>query len=296
MHLTMHLDRAGCVEPRFRWVSTATEGLAVLRDQSFDCVLISGTGGHGEIAGDDAVLGALSFVRAARAAGYCEPILLLTPALSDGQWSEFCASDCDLLVTPTRWDCPALVPMLCRLMERREIRREHRRLGRDEHRRLLRERDEAEELLRQQRQMLGELARLSQPSGESQHAAPEPPVPEQVRLRRVVDDRYQELLRAYVMLGSENLGREIAELVETIALAGLTPRDVLQLHVERVESLLAGLGDRSARHVVSRAELMALELMVCLGDSRPQPEVVNQNLLRAVRGEGGIDLTAPPEV
>src|SRR5579872_3897802 len=38
--LTLQLDALGCVEPNFKWVSTANEALALLRDESFDCLLV----------------------------------------------------------------------------------------------------------------------------------------------------------------------------------------------------------------------------------------------------------------
>ena len=37
--LTLQLDALGCVEPNFKWVSTANEALALLRDENFDSVL-----------------------------------------------------------------------------------------------------------------------------------------------------------------------------------------------------------------------------------------------------------------
>ena len=39
--LALRLDADGCLEPRFRWASTPSEALTVLRDENFDCVLIS---------------------------------------------------------------------------------------------------------------------------------------------------------------------------------------------------------------------------------------------------------------
>jgi hypothetical protein len=41
---------------------------------------------------------------------------------------------------------------------------------------------------------------------------------------------------------------------------------LLDVHLERVEALVQGLGNRSARHVLARADLLALELMMALGE------------------------------
>jgi hypothetical protein len=75
------------------------------------------------------------------------------------------------------------------------------------------------------------------------------------------------LLRTYVIMGSGNLAAEIGKLAELLAQAALSPRQVLNLHLERVERLVRGLGNRSTRHVMSRADLLVLELMVHLGEA-----------------------------
>jgi hypothetical protein len=80
------------------------------------------------------------------------------------------------------------------------------------------------------------------------------------------DDYYQELLRTYVIMGSGNLAAEIVKLAEVLSQAAFTPRQVLDLHLVRVERLVRGLGNRSTRHVMARADLLALELMVRLGE------------------------------
>ncbi|MGE5191037.1 MAG: hypothetical protein ACM3U2_00955, partial [Deltaproteobacteria bacterium] len=50
--LTLQLDALGCVEPNFKWVSTANEALALLRDESFDCLLVRVNPGR-QAPGDD---------------------------------------------------------------------------------------------------------------------------------------------------------------------------------------------------------------------------------------------------
>ena len=51
-----------------------------------------------------------------------------------------------------------------------------------------------------------------------------------------------------------------------LAQARLTPREVLDFHLVRVERMVRGLGNRSTRHVMARADLLALELMIHLGE------------------------------
>lgn len=306
MHLTMHLDRAGCAEPRFRWVSSIGEALTALREQSFDCIVICDVDSQDENGTSPELL---SFVRGARSGGHTEPILLVVPAIHDRELSECCATDCDVLVTLAGWSSSALVPMIGRLVQRMVLYQENRRLNLAENRRQVRERDEAAQILSQQRQLLSEIEGLTgssvvrENSSEGRrgtlpaYSEASPSIGRASILSgvlREVGDQYQELLRGYVMMGSRNLGAEIARMAKQIIESGLSPRQVLQLHLERVESLLDGLGKRSARHVLARADLLALELLVQISEQNPTPRALPQTRLRRVSSDGGIDLSAMP--
>lgn len=85
-----------------------------------------------------------------------------------------------------------------------------------------------------------------------------------------VTDRYREMLRAYVIMGSGNMTHEMNRLAELLVQQGVKPQQAMQLHVEVLEELIAGLGNRSARHVMNRADLLALEVMMHLGEAYRQ--------------------------
>ncbi len=262
--LTLQLDALGCVEPNFKWVSTANEALALLRDESFDCLLVRVNPGRQGPADDPLVL-----ARGIRAGGCADPIVVVTVTTDDETWAEALRLNVALLVSAKGWESSALVPSIQRAVERGRMLHEIDRLSAADRRRLIRERDEAEYLLTQQRQILAALEHLA-------GAAPtEGDVPavaeirgnfEHLKLPPEFDDYYQELLRTYVIMGSGNLVAEIVKLAELLSQAGLTPREVLELHLERVERLVRGLGNRSTRHVMARADLLALELMIHLGE------------------------------
>jgi hypothetical protein len=131
--------------------------------------------------------------------------------------------------------------------------REIDRLVAADRRRLVRERDEADYLLQQQQ-------RISDPAGEEGQPLAATPV------SSALDDYYQELVRTYVIMGSGNLTVEIARLAELLVAAGFAPRDAFDLHLSRVGRLVRGLGNRSTRHVMARADLLALELMIHLAE------------------------------
>lgn len=281
VNLTLQLDAEHCHQPQFRWVSTPNEALTVLRDVSFDCVLISdGTGSLQDRVAVDSPFDTLHMVRAIRASGGDDPIVLLATQLEELKWAQFCELDCEILITHGLWESKALVPVVKRAVANRELSRENHRLEIADHRRLVRERDEAEHLLVQQRQIIQELETLTEISleVEENHGAPDSlnhfPVSRTERilipLPPEINDYYQELLRTYVIMGSGSMGNEISKLAELIAEAGMTPGEALELHLERLETLVRGLGNRSTRHVMARADLLALELMVHLGECYQQ--------------------------
>jgi hypothetical protein len=289
VNLTLQLDAQDCHEPQFRWVSTSQEALTLLRGESFDCVLIADVRDENDKSLPEH---ALALLRAIRASGCDDPIVLVTPGIPDNAWDLIYDKNCELLVTPSQWESVALVPVIKHAVSRVELLRENHRLSISNHRRLVRERDEAEHLLRQQRQIVQELedlARTAFPQALHEHHEQKTPsdaleTPEsstadlgnddlfakaqspRFHVPEEINDYYDELLRTYVIMGSGSLGPEIAKLAELLSVASLSPRETLELHLERVESLVRGLGNRSTRHVMARADLLALELMIHLGE------------------------------
>jgi hypothetical protein len=124
-----------------------------------------------------------------------------------------------------------------------------------------RERDDAEGQLVLLRELLERLNRARNEQADSAMPTPRSDVVAKV------EGLYRELLRTYVMMGSGNLAGELSRLTELISLAGLSPVQALAMHVAQVEILLQGLGSRSSRHVTSRADLLAIELLIRLGES-----------------------------
>jgi hypothetical protein len=67
-------------------------------------------------------------------------------------------------------------------------------------------------------------------------------------------------------MGAGNLADELAKFAALLADAGVSSRHTMQLHVRVLEELISSLGNRSARHVMNRADLLVLELMAHLAD------------------------------
>ncbi len=274
VNLTLQLDAEGCSEPQYRWVASSQAALTLLRDESFDCVFI-GVDLKTHRVGQDVPL---ELLRSIRAGGCSDPVILISSIVDDTWWNECHRHDCELLVTDKLWDSSAIVSLLKQAIFRSDLRQETHRLSIAQHRRLIRERDEAEHLLNQQRQILAELqllARQNEKVVRGQHvthtdradASASDIVESQPPAGAQFAEYYAELLRSYVIMGSGSLAGEIAKFAEILVLTGLTPREAMQLHLQHVEELVRGLGSRSTRHVIARADLLALELMIHVGES-----------------------------
>ncbi len=252
-----------------------TAGLARLRDEVFDAVLVS----H-----EPDVLNALDLIEGMRAGGSEEPMIVLgtVPAQTiDALCYEVGADDyCCVTEATVR----GLLWKFARAIGQHQLACENRRLLQAERQRLQQEHHEAERLLDQQRALIADLEMLGESSSCRDGQMPPPvrvgmamkglaPVAAPSTLRELPESlvtHYRDLLRAYVIMGTGNLGEEMAKLARLLATAGISAQRTMQLHVQVLEELVRGLGNRSARHVMSRADLLVLEVMGHLADSYRQ--------------------------
>lgn len=244
-----------------------TAGLALLRDEAFDAVVVFHEPG---------VLDALDFVEALRTGGHEEPMIVL--GIEPPQTFEALAYEvgadayCSMKQTTTR----CLLWEFARAIRRYEMVRENRRLVEAERQRLASEHAEAERLLAEQKMLLADLEAIDAGESCSHHGLAGSL--EQCRPTDTVQDaslvrHYRELLETYVMMGSGNLAAEMSRLVESLVDARVSAHQVMQLHLEVLETMIHGLGRRSARHVMNRADLLVLELTVHLADGYRQLEL-----------------------
>lgn len=246
-------------------------GLARLRDEAFDAVLVSHEPGE---------LDSLTLIEGYRAGGADEPIVVLGNQ-SEQEMSALCyEAGADGYVCAHTTTTRNLIWVVARSVQRHQLIRENRRLNQAERHRLQREHDEAGRLLLEQRALISDLEALQQrarpaaagavakPS--SRGAAPEPVARPESRpplgLPGELVQHYRELLRAYVIMGSGNLSAELSKLAELLATAGVSARQTMHLHLHVLEELVHGLGARSTRHVMTRADLLVLEIMMHLAE------------------------------
>ncbi|MHB1036998.1 MAG: hypothetical protein ACYC35_20460 [Pirellulales bacterium] len=243
-------------------------GLARLRDEIFDAVLVSHEPGE---------LDALELIEGLRVGGSDDPIIVLGTQSEPEMSALSFEVGADAYVCVNTTTTRTLIWIVARAIERHQLIRENRRLAQAERHRLEQEHIEAERLLRQQRELLCDLESLRRREtapDPNELAAPlagptEPPrcVEPALSLPESLVCHYRELLRTYVIMGSGNLGAELGALAELLATAGVTAQQTMLLHLQVLEELIRGLGNRSTRHVMTRADLLALEVIVHLGEN-----------------------------
>jgi DNA-binding response OmpR family regulator len=253
-----------------------TAGLARLRDEVFDAVLVS----H-----EVEVLDGLEFVEGLRAGGHDEPMIVLGTEPSAELAAEALEVGADAYACVAETTTRSLLWTFARAIERSQLMRENRRLVQAERQRLAQEHQEAERLLTEQRALIAELERIrdgaqtppivaaaseeladGDVSPESLVSSLAAAAPTKCDLPERLVNHYRELLRAHVVMGVGNLAGEMTALASLLAEAGISAQQTMQLHVHVLEDLIGSLGNRSARHVMNRADLLVVEVMAHLAD------------------------------
>jgi hypothetical protein len=129
---------------------------------------------------------------------------------------------------------------------------------------------EANRLLEQQRAMIADLAEICRDDApaatEERDKTTETSGGLPFVLPPQLTNHYRELLRTYVIMGAGNLSAEMDRLAEMLAHAAVRPQQAMLLHLHVLEEMISGLGSRSARHVMSRADMLILEVMIHLAE------------------------------
>ena len=280
----IHLEEAG----------GSMAGLARLRDELFDAVLVSHQPGE---------LDALELIEGYRTGVADAPIIVLGTQ-SEQEMTALCYElGADAYVCVNTTTTRNLIWVVARAVQRHDLLRENQRLNQAQQRRLQQEHDEANQLLSQQRALIDDLEGLwrndktgldksaiagrvgstegristsgtdiegklfdSDELSDTFSSTSSKNVCRPPNLPAELIDHYRELLRTYVIMGSGNLGCELSRLGEMLTAAGVDAGETMQLHVHVLEELVHGLGSRSTRHVMTRADLLVLEIMIHLAE------------------------------
>jgi DNA-binding response OmpR family regulator len=253
-------------------------GLARLRDETFDAVLVSHEPGE---------LEALDLIEGYRVGGADEPIVILGNQ-SEQEMAALCYEvGADGYVCAHTTTTRNLIWILARAIQRHQLVRENRRLNGAERQRLQREHEETERLLAEQRTLISDLEAMRHRGGASAASVQPRPSPAEdvsagprvsggqesrlpIDLPPELVRHYRELLRTYVIMGSGNLASELCRLADLLTAAGVTARQAMHLHLCVLEELVHGLGTRSTRHVMTRGDLLALEILMYMAEGYRQ--------------------------
>lgn len=249
-------------------VAGASEGLERLNVATFDAILVT----H-----DPATLDALSVVDGIRGAGGDEALVILGAAAELEMAPLSFEVGADAYLSKPTTSTRGLLWTIARAVERSRLVRENRRLAQVERSRLEREHHEAEQLLCEQRALVRDLEAMHRRCNDETDGAETPCASEQLAARTNLPtenpdlpgplvSHYRELLRTHVIMGSGTLADEMRLLAELLATAEISARQTLQLHLVALEELVRGLGARSTRHVLTRADLLVLEMMLYLAE------------------------------
>ena len=235
--------------------SSMTAGLARLRDAAYDAVLIS----H-----EPDELDAIEFLEAIRAAeGELYPTIVVGELPARDMNALCYEAGSDGYVCLEQASVRELLWHVARGMERRQLLAQNLRLTNQQKHRLQIEHNEANHLLAQQRGLICGLEQIRRSDGGDLPQGFHIGVPE---VLAPITKRYQDLLRAYIVMGSGSLNGELIALADSLAATGVTAQQTLQIHLQVLENAVLSLGNRSARHVMNRADLLILELMMHLCD------------------------------
>ena len=224
-------------------VTGVAAGLSRLRDEVFDAVLIS----H-----EPQDLDALDFLEVLKTGSSEEQPIIVLGVPSEQELAALCyevGADAYICVNSTT--TRTLLWQVARAVQRHAVLSENRQLVQLQRQKLLSEKNEAQRQLAQQRALLDGGPAIGM---------------DDTRLPARLVDHYRELLKAHIIMGSGGLHDEMQDLVDLLVLARATPREAMRLHIAGLEEVLHGLGNRSARHVMNRADLLVMQVVMLLAE------------------------------
>ncbi len=270
-------------------------GLARLREELYDAVLVSheeaglassdrahGRSAHADrVDGPAAGLDALEVLDAIRTGTSDHQPIIVLGERSEQDLAALCfESQGDAYICVHTTTTRTLIWQVARAIERHALIDENRRLRQSHRHRLRLDHGEANRLLQQQRAMIDNLAEICRDDAADLHDAElaQQASEDDVTIRRgsttelpaelpaELVTHYRELLRAYVIMGSGNMADEMDRLASLLAAAAITSQQAMLLHLHVLEEMIFGLGSRSARHVMNRADMLILEVMIHLAE------------------------------
>lgn len=261
-YLHARLQRLGLSLNEAQWVTDSKSALPFLRSEPWDCLLFSI-----QDVFDTLELEALqTYLKAVREMGLSIPVILFAAEMNDSlaeicqKWNcQFQEADFIKRSTGIGW-------VIFREIQANRTREDLRLAQSELQVRRERSREEASLILSQQHRLLNEIVSAS--SGKSNDAV------SSLASTRVFDEtakqKYDQILKQVVISGLSGSQQILLSLLNELEFRGVEPRDLLSLHLQTLEKLLAGAGEKSSRHILQRADQLLVEVMVSLAETYRQ--------------------------
>lgn len=231
-------------------VNDSQEGMTALGQNLYDVVLVS----H-----DPPELDAMVVSRGFRSGGGMDALIIMGTHPQHELLESALTAGADDYVCVQNVTVRELVWRLSRAIQRSSITRENIRLKEDILRHVHREHDELERMLYEQDLMLVEVSACLD---RGKKKPSEKNIPNELRIR------YAELMRNYIMMSTGNLTHDVQDLAQALTTCDINVTSIMGLHLDSLRNILTHLGTRSTRHVILRADMLRLELLLYItGDS-----------------------------
>lgn len=247
------LLRGGIQLGEAQWVDSLPAVMSYLRSEQWDCLVVNG--------GESDTRNLQQLLEGLRTAENSLPVVFISHPLNRellGDLTPFAEYPLQILQTDAGWESPLLTWSIRHVCEFARLSQLAVRTEIESRQRHERERQEVELILRQQQRLLKGIVSLPAQSG---------PVLSTEKQTPALRNEYLKLLRQSVVQGTAASWNDLLPLIVD---AGMNSGDILALHLTAVESLQVGVGEKSARHILQRAEQFLLETMVQLAETYRQ--------------------------
>lgn len=240
--------------------ASLANAMQLLREAMFDVVVLH----------DTEHLDAVHVMGPVRtAAPDCLAVVVISDSDKPERHVQCLEAGADDFVERDETDATTLIWKLARAAERQLLVREYRSSEQQKARKQSEDQQDAIRQLRTQRSLL--LEHLQETT--EQETNPNPP--------EWLIEYFGELLRVYVVSGFGNHQDEVRQLLDRLDCCEVTLAEALMAHSIAVEQLVQSRRGRSAKHILGRANLVALELLMQREARVPQEALLPQS------GSGG---------
>ena len=246
------LANGGC-RVFLRHAASVTNGLALLRDQSFDVVLIA-SGDSGTSMNEAPKPGSLPDIIDSIRTG-CSPdqsVMVVGTGTRESLAVPCFECGADAYVDLTTTTTTDLVWQMARAAKRQRLIAENIRLKQNQQQQAQRQAEEALIRWKDQSALL-EIRELENSV---------PAVEDTPNLRGY----YREVLQTQIIMGSGQPSEELHRLCDLLVEEQVSAAQLMRLHLAVVHETIDELGDRCARHVMNRADGLAINLLMRLAN------------------------------